>query len=118
MDASQLATIIAAMFSGFSALIAAAFKGYSLVNKVGKKVDHSDYSIEKKIEDLKKTVIAENARLENQLNIVTAKLVWTEGAPQKTKEVMTKALEEMRKMNESQKHWITEEIVRVRGGNE
>lgn len=102
------------MFTGFGGLIAAAFKGYALTQRVGKKVDHEGYVQSKHLEEMKKTLVLELTKMQNELNLVTAKLDWTKNAPEKTKAVMEDYIAKHRELNKSQQEWLTTELVRIK----
>jgi len=113
METSELVTILTAMFTGFGGLIVAAFKGIALIQKVGTKVDDSKEVTSDELEDLKKVVRLEMAKVHNEVSMITAKLAWTESAPEKTKKVMESAIEKMKDMHKSEREWVTSELLRV-----
>lgn len=106
MTAEQIALIIGAMFTGFGTLIAAAFKGYALVNRVGKTQDRNDALIEAKILKSHEDIVSRLSNIDHEIQTIKAKVVWAEGAPEKTKKVMASALDEMRKISQEQKDWL------------
>lgn len=114
MEANDFAIIIGAFLTGFAGLLAAVFKGLvPLIKVVSHKVDESKNINSEELEDLKKVVRLEMAKVHNEVSMITAKLAWTESAPEKTKKIMDSAIEKLKDMHKSQQEWLTSEIVRV-----
>jgi len=119
MQARDWVLLIAALGSAIGVVIGAVLKGVvPLLKVVSHKVDDSKTVVTEDVEDLKKTIKLEMAKIQNEVSMITAKLAWTESAPENTKKVMDAAIEKIKLMNESQKEWITSEIVRVKGDHE
>lgn len=114
MQTKDWVLLIAAFGSAIGVVIGAVLKGVvPLLKVVSHKVDDSKTVVVEDVEDLKKVLKLEMAKIQNEVSMITAKLTWTENAPEKTKKVMDAAIEKMKSMNESQKTWLTSELVRI-----
>lgn len=114
METKEWVLLIAAFGSAIGAVIGAVLKGIPpMLKVVSNKVEDSKTVVTDDVEDLKKTIKLEMAKVHNEVSLITAKLAWTESAPEKTKKVMEAALDKMRDLNASQKEWLTSEMVRI-----
>ena len=114
MQAKDWVLLIAAFGSAIGVVIGAVLKGVvPLLKVVSHKVDDSKTVVTEDVEDLKKTIKLEMAKIQNEVSFITARLTWTENAPEKTKKVMDAALEKMKDLHKSEREWVTSELLRV-----
>lgn len=125
MTAQDLSIVIGAFFAGFGTLIFSVAKSYALIKRVGKSQEKNDLQTFNKLTHLNEELTKKLNIIDHNMQTITARLVWTAGAPEKTKAVMDVALDKMRDMHKkqveeidekirSQKEWINSELIRIK----